>query len=738
METPKNARPDEYSGKILDDRYKIIEFADSGGMADIYKAEDLLHNNRIVAIKILKNELSQNADFIRRFRNETKAVSLLMHPNIVKIYDVNYGKLNYMVMEYIDGMTLSEFISQNGALSHKTALKFCLQILKALQHAHNKGIVHRDIKSQNIMFLPDGTIKVMDFGIARFNREISKTLSEKAIGSVHYISPEQAQGLDTDEKSDIYSTGVILYEMLTGKKPFNGSQPVTIALMHIQDEPPKVRELNKNIPYGIEQIVSRAMRKKPHERFRTAGDMISAIEQVLRDPETIFETEYVKSKSKPAHNTKSKAFASQNPSENSGKELNDMSSEQYEDYDEYDYDEEESVSRRSPLLPILFAVASAFVIVTSILIFKIVANTFGSIEEGGGKSISMPNLIGLDYDTAVAKYPSLNLTPVQEWSAEKPKGVIMAQSVSENRRIKSKQRVEITVSKGPKLIELANYGGGIRAKDEVINQIKKQGFSEPIIKFEESDTVPKDFVIRTDPPANEMLDENTKISVYVSSGEFGVMTDVPNLLNLSVEDARERAKQYKILLIETNVPSTPEQKGRVIKQNIDPLARVAPNTPVEVQVGSGEMAVRKGSISVTANQSVKGSYKFEYYIDGVLQEDLTKIQNIELNHDITWNFEGTGVHTYAIVFTSTDTGKSAKFCEYRFDFTTDPVTKEELYRNNSIFKDLRTTDTTESEVTETESPRQTEAATVSLPSFITAAESSAATSGTSASGVSMQ
>jgi serine/threonine-protein kinase len=563
------------------------------------------------------------------------------------------------------------------------------------------------------MFLQDGTIKVMDFGIARFNREISKTLSEKAIGSVHYISPEQAQGLETDEKSDIYSVGVILYEMLTGKKPFNGDRPVTVALMHIQNEPPKVRELNRNVPYGLEQIVTRAMRKKPHERFRTAGDMINAIEQILREPETIFETEYEK-KSKTKYNK-----PKENEQSNAKEDSQDMANEYNEQYDEYDYDEEERASRRSPLLPVLFAVASAFVIVTAILIFKIVTNTFGSIEEGGGKIVKMPNLIGIDYDTAVAEYPSLNLVPVQEWSADKAKGTIIAQSVSENRQIKSKQQVEITVSKGPKLIELANYGGGIRNKDEVVNQIKKQGFPEPIIKFEESDTVPKDFVIRTDPPANEMLDENTKISVYVSSGEFGVMTDVPNLLNLSAEDARERAKQYKIILIETPAPSTPEQKGRVIKQSIDPLARVAPNTPVEIQIGSGVMPIRKGAISVTANQSVKGSYKFEYYIDGVLQEDLTKIQNMELNHSITWNFEGTDVHTYAIVFTSQETGKSAKFCEYKFDFTTDPVTKEELYRNNSIFKDLSSTEITENTTDGSAASASDTAATVSLPSFIT-------------------
>ena len=232
---------DSNIGKKLDGRYELLELIGVGGMADIYKARDITED-RVVAVKILKTEFAASEDFMRRFRNESKAIALLSHPNIVKIYDVGFTeKLQFIVMEYIDGINLSEYISKQGVLKWKDVVHFTMQILKALQHAHDRGIVHRDIKPQNVMLLADGTIKVMDFGIARFNRETDKTMSEKAIGSVHYISPEQARGDVTDERSDIYSIGIMMYEMLTGKKPFDGDSPVAIALAYAVQREKNVR-----------------------------------------------------------------------------------------------------------------------------------------------------------------------------------------------------------------------------------------------------------------------------------------------------------------------------------------------------------------------------------------------------------------------------------------------------------------------------------------------------------------
>lgn len=264
---------DKNIGKKLDGRYEITELIGIGGMADVYKAVDLVEN-RTVAVKILKNEFADNDDFVRRFRNESKAIAVLSHPNIVRIYDVGFSdRIQFIVMEYIDGITLKEFMEQQGVLKWKDSVHFIIQILRALQHAHDRGIVHRDIKPQNIMLFPDGTIKVMDFGIARFAREEGKTISDKAIGSVHYISPEQARGDITDEKSDIYSVGVMLYEMLTGVKPFDADTPIAVALMHMQNNPKPPRAINNTIPEGLESIVMRAMQRDASKRYQSASEI---------------------------------------------------------------------------------------------------------------------------------------------------------------------------------------------------------------------------------------------------------------------------------------------------------------------------------------------------------------------------------------------------------------------------------------------------------------------------------
>ena len=280
---------DKNIGKKLDGRYEITELIGIGGMADVYKAVDLA-DDRTVAVKILKNEYADNDDFVRRFRNESKAIAVLSHPNIVKIYDVGFSdKIQFIVMEYIDGITLKEFMEQQGVLKWKDSVHFIIQILRALQHAHDRGIVHRDIKPQNIMLFPDGTIKVMDFGIARFAREEGKTISDKAIGSVHYISPEQARGDITDEKSDIYSVGVMLYEMLTGVKPFDADTPIAVALMHMQNNARPPRTVNNTIPEGLEAIVLRAMQRDAAKRYQSASEMIKDIEEFKQNPSIVFE-----------------------------------------------------------------------------------------------------------------------------------------------------------------------------------------------------------------------------------------------------------------------------------------------------------------------------------------------------------------------------------------------------------------------------------------------------------------
>ena len=283
---------DNFCGKRLDGRYEIKEIIGVGGMAVVYKAYDNI-DDRIVAIKILKDEYLSNEEFKRRFKNESKAIAVLSHPNIVRVYNVSFGdRIQYIVMEYVDGITLKEYIEQQGVINWKETVHFMGQILAALQHAHDKGIVHQDIKPQNILLLQDGTIKVTDFGIARFSRTDSNTTSDKAIGSVHYISPEQARGEVTDEKADIYSVGVVMYEMLTGQLPFQSDSAVSVAIMQLQKEAKRPREIVSTIPMGLEQITMRAMQKTPNSRYRSAAEMLMDINDFKRNPSIKFDYSY--------------------------------------------------------------------------------------------------------------------------------------------------------------------------------------------------------------------------------------------------------------------------------------------------------------------------------------------------------------------------------------------------------------------------------------------------------------
>ncbi|MEG1620468.1 MAG: protein kinase, partial [Oscillospiraceae bacterium] len=284
---------DRYTGKKLDGRYEILELIGVGGMANVYRARDVV-DGKIVAVKILKSEFAENEEFLRRFKNESRAIAMLSHDNIVKVYDVSFTeKVHFIVMEFIDGITLKEYIAQQGKLSWKEATYYTMQILRALSHAHDNGIVHRDIKPQNVMLLSDGTIKITDFGIARFARSETKTLTDRAIGSVHYISPEQASGAVIDQRTDLYSVGVVLFEMVTGTLPFDADTPISVALKQIQAVPKRPRELNPEIPEGLEEIVMRAMQKAPSKRYQTAAEMLKDFEEFKKNPSVSFQYDYL-------------------------------------------------------------------------------------------------------------------------------------------------------------------------------------------------------------------------------------------------------------------------------------------------------------------------------------------------------------------------------------------------------------------------------------------------------------
>ena len=706
---------DSNIGKKLDGRYELLELIGVGGMADIYRAKDI-EEDRIVAVKILKTEFAGSDEFLRRFRNESKAIALLSHPNIVKIYDVGFTeKVQFIVMEYVDGITLTDYIEQQGVLKWRDSIHFTVQILKALQHAHDRGIVHRDVKSQNVMLLSDGTIKVMDFGIARFNRENNKTMSEKTIGSVHYISPEQARGDITDERSDIYSVGVALYEMVTGKKPFDGDTPVSIALMHMQSTPKKPTELNSTIPEGLEQIILRAMQKEPNQRYQTAGEMIKDLEELKKNPALIFEYKYnstdgtTKYFDRPlqggeAEKPRRKQMVVQIPD-------NDDDDDEY-----YDDDDDEYEDRRSPLIPILFAVGTAFIIAAVFLVLVLINRYFGdnsslpsqggsmdgnstSISVTAGEEMEMPNMIGMSWDEAYSKYASyLDLVAQQEWS-EYEKDQIFDQELPEGRKVKVGTTITVKVSKGIKQVEIQDLAN--RTVDAAERQLKKDGFKVKKT-YEESDEIPMDNIIRTEPAAHEMAPQGSTVTLIISLGAPETLMSVPKLTDMPIETALERCDEYHLIPDIKNVDTDEFEKGMVISQSIEPNEHVERDTEIVLEVSTGEIAEKTKKFSFAIPDSAEGEFEFLYYIDGMRDtargeeiRDVSLASNKNIPYEITG--EVGDVKELVIKVTSTKTGASGTYLVVQFTFGEDKVTHNITETNKKIFKELLSAEPEEDE-----------------------------------------
>lgn len=726
---------DSNIGKKLDGRYELLELIGVGGMADIYRARDIVED-RIVAVKILKTEFAGSEEFLRRFRNESKAIALLSHPNIVKIYDVGFtDKVQFIVMEYVDGITLTDYIEQQGVLKWRDAVHFTVQILKALQHAHDRGIVHRDIKSSNVMLLADGTIKVMDFGIARFNRENNKTVSEKTIGSVHYISPEQARGDITDERSDIYSVGVALYEMLTGKKPFDGDSPVSIALMHMQSTPKKPTELNSTIPEGLEQIVLRAMQKDPAQRYQTAGEMIKDLEEFKKNPGMIFEYKYNSTDGTTKYFDRPIPAAEQERTRRRQAVKSEPEDEDYDEEEEDDDDEYEE--RRSPLIPILFAVGTAFVIATVFLVMTIVFRNLNvtpdqvssviGINSGSTVSVTdsneflMPNLVGMSWDEAKSQYSSvMTLVPQQEWS-EVTKDQIFDQEFPEGRKVKIGTEVTVKVSKGIRTVEIQDLENLTASVAE--SKLRKDGFKVKKI-YDENDDIAKDYVIRTEPAAHEMAEQGSTVVLFISSGPVNTGVFVPKFVDLPLSVALQRAEEYHLNATIERVDSDEVEKDVVMEQSIEPQSLVDRDTEIILKVSTGEISEKTRKLTFTLPKKATGEFEFRYFVDGVLDESASQTLDVGLASSKTLSYEVTGkpgeTKVLIVKVTSIDTGRTGNYMEITVKFPEDgsKATAEDIVYS-SVFSELQasdsepTIDTTEpdipveSEETSTPEPEHT-------------------------------
>ncbi|MEG1846799.1 MAG: protein kinase, partial [Oscillospiraceae bacterium] len=381
--------------------------------------------DRTVAVKILKEEFLANEEFRRRFKNESKAIAVLSHPNIVKVYDVSFGdRLQYIVMEYIEGITLKEYIEQQKIINWKEAVHFVSQILKALQHAHDKGIVHRDVKPQNIMLLQDGTIKVTDFGIARFSRGDTKTMTEKAIGSVHYISPEQARGEITDDKADLYSVGVVMYEMLTGELPFQSDSAVSVAIMQLQQNAKRPRELNPEIPLGLEQITLRAMQKNARDRYQSAAEMLLDIDEFKRNPSIKFDYNYFVDNEPTRFVDSSTVVAPIKTNDDIAEE------------DEY-------TPSTNKTMPILFGIVAGLVVIIAIVAGVLFAKNV--------KKVEVPNFLDKNYTEDILtneEYKEnfkFEIASVE--SKDKKAGMVLTQTPAAGEKIKKGKTIKLEIAK---------------------------------------------------------------------------------------------------------------------------------------------------------------------------------------------------------------------------------------------------------------------------------------------------
>ncbi len=569
---------ENYVGKRLDGRYEIIEIIGVGGMAVVYKAFDNI-DHRIVAVKILKDEFLANEEFRRRFKNESKAIAVLSHPNIVKVFDVSYGNmLQYIVMEYVEGISLKEYIEQQGKINAREAIYYVTQILRALQHAHDKGIVHRDIKPQNIMLISDGTIKVTDFGIARFSRSETRTMTDGAIGSVHYISPEQAKGSVTDAKTDLYSVGVVLYEMLTGTLPFQSDNAVSVALMQLQNDPVKPREINPDIPVGLEQIIIRAMQKNQSDRYQSASEILRDIEEYKRNPNIKFDYSYF-SETKPKQVPESENDIKIAPPSVTKFEA---AAEEEQETEEDDLDESDVSKKRT--IAVLCGVLGALVIFAVVLISMFLPNS-GKIE--------VPNVVGLNFYNQVMNQPEYNnfiFEPVVDEESTAEAGTILRQSPA-NGRVDKNSTIVVYISDSASQVEIPDvYGYEYTSAESVI---KGQGFEVKVEK-EKNEEAEIGTVIKTYPAKGEMAAVGSLVTIYVATSEEVEPVEVPNLVGMTIAQARAALANAGLALntAGTQYRGSAEPAGTIVGHEYIG-EKVLPGTAVAIYVSTGTIPVHE-------------------------------------------------------------------------------------------------------------------------------------------------
>lgn len=553
---------ERFVGQTLGGRYRIEKQIGIGGMAVVFRAYDPVIQ-RYVAVKMLKEDVARDEAAVKRFINESKAVAMLSHPNIVSIYDVSVsGEYKYIVMEYIEGITLKSYMSQKGAIPLDEVIHYSRQILSALAHAHGKGIIHRDIKPQNIMLLKDGKIKVTDFGIAKLPNAETVTMTDKAIGTVYYISPEQASGLAIDTRSDLYSMGVVMYEMASGKLPFVAETPVSVALMQVNSEPTPPTEINPSIPKGMEQIILTAMEKSADARFSTADQMLSRLNILKKNPGVIFKP--LSATDAADKNKKGKKIF------NSEKKKNERNERLYPSY------------LGSSMLPIILGVAFAFLIVCIICAYHLLANVFFNSEADKSYIMTVDNFVGQTYHEGLEnELAQKDYTVFVEYvyDSDHEAGTIIEQSPveGEKRRVESgKTTCELTlvVCRGTETFILPDciMKDYRTVEDELF---KKYGLTVTI-EEEYNVAVTAGFVISTTPVAGTEVKSGDNIVLKVSKGGEISTVLVPQFVGMTEKEARLEVEKYSLKVGTVTYEYSDQPAGTIMNQS-----RIAFNTVVE-------------------------------------------------------------------------------------------------------------------------------------------------------------
>lgn len=552
---------DKYIGKILDDRYEIIELIGSGGMANVYKA--LCHRlNRYDAVKIMRDETAANTELRRRFRAESQAVAMLSHPNIVSVYDVSHSDdVEYIVMELIDGITLKQYLQKKSVLDPSEVLDFTIQTAKALEHAHSKGIIHRDIKPQNIMLLKDGMIKVADFGIASLENTIEENNGE-TVGSVHYIAPEQARGEAPDARSDIYSLGIVMYEMLTGKLPYVGNSDVEVAVKHMNTDPVTPRDIVPSIPEELERICLKAMNSNIDERYQSASEMLADLEEY-------------KSQSLAAHvleDSEAVLIDSEEPPRRRAKRSR----------------RSKKIALSSGILAVLLFIIIGFVFLNGYFLKDLFSDPV---------KVKVDNFVGRYYEDVIndKDYKKIyDFKVTFKVDLEHEYGIILSQDPESGRSKTvsdkgSKIVVELvcaaeTVDDQKRLLKVPAIVN--HEREEAISMVQDAGFTYSLEQAP-SDSITKGYVISTDPVAGAAADEGSEIKIIISTGPETVMTKVPQLKGLSKESAIAKIESSNLSISNISTAESDLVAGTVIDQNIAAGTEIEEHTKISITVSSG-------------------------------------------------------------------------------------------------------------------------------------------------------